>query len=93
MPGSLKCVWQVGERAAPSLMRLQNSPGCPVIEARRGKEKASPIDGIVAFLALLLRQKIEVELSAGTGIDDPGEVAGNIVGVAAVALGKGEGQF
>lgn len=42
---------------------------------------------------LLFRQKIKVELSAGTDVDDFGEVAGNIVRVATVALGKGEGQL
>jgi hypothetical protein len=47
----------------------------------------------MAVLALLFRQKIKVELSAGTDVDDFGEVAGNVVGVAAVTLGKGEGQF
>jgi hypothetical protein len=44
-------------------------------------------------MALLLRQKIQVELSAGTGVDDLGEVAGNVIRVAAIALGKGEGQL
>ena len=47
----------------------------------------------MAVLALLLREKIQVELSAGTGVDDFGEVAGNVVRVAAVALGKGEWQL
>ncbi len=47
----------------------------------------------MAVLALLFRQEIKVELSAGTDVDDFGEVAGNIVRVAAVALGKGEGQL
>ena len=47
----------------------------------------------MAVLVLLFRQKIKVELSAGTDVDDFGEVAGNIVRVATVALGKGEGQL
>ena len=40
---------------------------------------------------LLPRQEIEIELAAGTGVYNFGQIARDIVGVAAEPLGKGEG--
>src|SRR5580658_628502 len=42
---------------------------------------------------LLLAQKIEVSVTAGTRIDDGGKVPGKIVGIAAITQGKSEGNL
>lgn len=87
-----------------SLKRLWNSAKRPsgrggsrfsrlylLLKRVEGRVEESRNNGLMAVFALLLRQKIEIELPAGTGVDDFGKVAGNVIRVAAIALGKSEG--